>query len=240
MMKRLSLYSFCLIVLTARISLAAVVVPGDPADGVIFPDGSVSQGPRAGRIGSASTSPAGSRVGVFVFALPAQPAASSYDVISASFTFNVVSIAGPRTYNLDLYGIEARAEPKVLGGQLENMTITDHFVGSYDEDAHLILDNAIPAEFASTGLVTVSNEALRSYIATQYGPSGENAGKYVFLRLNPDIDTFSNDNSGINVSFTNSTAGDPPYLTLEFASLPEPGMLVVFAIFAVAFIRQRN
>jgi hypothetical protein len=72
----------------------------------------------------------------------------------------------------------------------------------------------------------------------QYGPDGSGAGKWVFLRLNPDMAMVPVENSGVDVAFAENATGKPT-LTVDF--VPEPAVAPVFACLAlVAATRRRR
>ncbi len=157
----------------------------------------------------------------------ANNAGSAYSAVYAFQLPNVGNVANPFTsasftvglstststwggQNLDVYGLGARSSATVLA--------SDAFCGSLDStDATRLVDNWINLNVGSvvpTGLRTVSNSALLSYLNTQYA-SGAGAGKFVFLRISPD----AMGNTWKNVKFAASeyTANPAwrPTLTLQ-------------------------
>jgi hypothetical protein len=222
--------SLCAIAASCLQARAAIVVTGDPADASIR-KGTIVNGINAKRIGAGTSSPSGSRVGVFVFLLPTPGPGELPIVSSADFALNIQTNFAGATYNLDLYGLNARAAPDVL--------ITDGYVGTSDNKAPaLIQDNFVPIDNTLTGFMHPSaagDSALAKYLTGQYGADGSGAGKYVFFRLNSDIDPPS-ENTGVDVSMAEDSMA-PPLLTITL--VPEPGILV-FGILSLALSMRRR
>jgi hypothetical protein len=212
-----------------------VVVVGDTADALIRRDGSISESV-TGRVGASKGTPgAGNRAAVFVFQLPAPGPGETAVVDKADFQFTITADQLDGAYNIDLYGLAARAQPTVLE--------TDNFFGQpLPNGPSLIQDDIIPKVNTLTGAIhpnTLGLQALAKYLNDQYGPGGLGAGGYVFLRLNPDQDP-PIENSGVDVAFANNAnAALRPQLTITF--MPEPNLAAAgVAVVGLAVWRRRR
>jgi prepilin-type N-terminal cleavage/methylation domain-containing protein/prepilin-type processing-associated H-X9-DG protein len=214
----------------------AVVVSGDVADQTTRKDGGRVNS-LTGRVGaskSGAPSAQGSRAAVFVFRLPMPGPGDLPIVQSANFEFTIVTDLKSGDYNIDLYGLGARASSTVLSG--------DHYAGPRDDtDASLIRDDILGKPTPDRGIGLVASETsapaaiaaspdgmdpLVDYLNAQYGPTGAGAGSYVFIRLNPDVEPPIED-SGVDVAFADNATGKPQ-LTITF--VPEPGTPVLLCL----------
>ena len=150
------------------------------------------------------------------------------------------TLAKPTTYNIDLYALPARTLPTTLD--------TDYFFGP--------LETAVPPTGATTRIVdnlvlpdgvTTAKEVVVpfdtgtnfvDFLNTQYGPTGSGAGKYVFLRLNPDVlQLIAPEDAGWNVNMAEATSGKP---TLVVTFVPEPTLALPVALLLLAARRSRK
>jgi hypothetical protein len=208
-----------LLVCAAPAAGAAVVVDGDPWDQIISTDGTMTDIPY-GRIGAAPTQPGpGAQTAVYAFHLPAPGANELPQVASASFRFTIRTDLANGTYDFDLFGLPARSDPEVLE--------TDNYFGptaGAPAANSLIQAGILKSDNTLTGDVQTSpagGVALAAYLNAQYGPGGAGAGKYVFLRLNPDEVPSPTETTGVEVYFADSAVGIPQ-LTVQFTPVPEP------------------
>jgi hypothetical protein len=218
---------------------ASVVVADDPADKLIRKDGSIFD-LAIGRVGSSTSgfSGAGARSAEFVFQLPTPPANTSPIVSDAKLEFTITADQPDGKYNIDLSALPARPEKTVF--------MTDNYIGTASNPTptlgSLIEAAIVPAahpagtlpEVVSTSLS--GSQALVDYLNGQYGTDGSGAGKWVFLRLNPDVDPVV-ENSGVDVAFAENGTGVPT-LTIDFA--PEPTAAPVFLCLAAGATARRR
>jgi hypothetical protein len=224
-----------LLVALAVPAQAAVVVIGDIADASIRSSGTTSNGINAKRVGASTSSPgAGSRAGVFVFQLPTPGPGELPIVNSADFALNVQTNYANTLYDLDLYGLTARAANTVL--------TEDNYFGSssgkHATDA-VLQAGFVPAGNTITGYMHPSadaDSALANYLTNQYGADGSGAGKWVFLRLNAAIVPAS-ENTGIDVSMGEDTAA-PPLLSITL--VPEPAAISLLGMLSLAACVSRR
>ncbi|HEY7115526.1 MAG TPA: hypothetical protein VH475_03010, partial [Tepidisphaeraceae bacterium] len=214
----------------------AAIVLADPADAGLRHDGTISNGLLTGRVGASTTSPGeGGRAVVYVFQLPTPPLGLS-PVTDASLSFVVSLDRQHPAYNIDLYALPARSDPAVQS--------TDAFFGPLDPAATLIEDNILPADTVQppVSLITTdpaANTSLVTWLNSQYGVDGSGAGKYVFLRLNPDIDP-PVENSGVDVVMAENAA-NVAAMTINF--VPEPATAIAGACLlglSTSFRRSRG
>lgn len=205
---------------SGRTGSASVIVMGDSASAQIQTNGNRNIGATMRLGASSSFTPAlqGSRVVVFVFQLPSPGAGEQAVVVDADFQFTITTDRTDGAYNIDLYGLGLRESATVLS--------SDNYAGEFDDsDATLLQDNLIPAAHPNNGVEAVNHTstALVDYLNDQYGLDGSGAGKYVFLRLNPD-QVPGNENTGVDVALPgNSTA--KPQLSVTF--VPEPSVIIL-------------
>jgi hypothetical protein len=220
---------------SASDAVASVLVSGDLADMLVRKDGS-RVAVATGRVGAAtSTFPTlqGRRSAVYVFRLPSPGPGDVPLAQSANFQFTIVADLPDGNYDIDLYGLPARAAPTVLSG--------DNFVPGAPSSATLIQAAIVGRAHADTGVETVTTSlsggaALVDYLNVQYGAGGSGVGQYVFLRLNPTTDP-PNQDTGVDVAFAEST-GQAPLLTITF--VPEPTCLLLLLPLGQRFFRRRQ
>ena len=194
--------------------------------------------------------------GFFFFQLPTPTAGELPIVTSATFSFYVEQANPTEAFGIDLYGLPARPTPfeidleHIFGGELMIDFSTENYFGEHDTTAVRIQDDIVPRgntmeqQWFETS--AVGSQILADYLTDQYGPTGEGAGKYVLLRMNPDMayEAFLQDPidgpTGVLVNFagvgpwdgepaSRSELGNIPTLTLEFAPVPEPSGAIVVA-----------
>lgn len=215
---------------------AAIIVTSEPDDAVFRPSGTLISGRTTSVLGASSTPPNdfGGRGILYVFQLPASDTPSPL-VSSAEFRFTVASppLATPK-YSIDLYAIPARTSPAPL--------VTDAYLGPLQTPLTnvRVVEHLLPADvpFPTGEVVTpfATDSAFVDFLNQQYGPAGTGAGKYIFLRLNPDTLPLAEDSGG-NVNMSEAATGRPT-LTLTF--VPEPAALCSTAtFFALAFLNRR-
>lgn len=171
---------------------------------------------RLGASSSFTVALQGSRVVVYVFQLPSPGAGERAVVINTDFQFTITTDRTDGAYNIDLYGLGLRESSTVQSG--------DNFAGELDDtDAALLHDNLIPAAHPNSGVEAVNHTsvALVDYLNDQYGVDGSGAGKYVFLRLNPD-QVPGNENTGVDVALPGNSTGKPQ---LAVTFIPEPSVI---------------
>ncbi len=117
---------------------------------------------------------------VVVFQLPTLPAGKEFDAASLRLYQN--SRDGAPSFNADLYGVAVSASSSVLASQ--------YYAGSSDSASILIKDNLLTSASA-TGSISTNAAELTDFLNSTYA-NGSGAGKYVFLRVNPDIAGLNN------------------------------------------------
>jgi len=206
--------------------------PTDPTLGDGFYSGTYTSG---GGFGHYS----GSYEPIFVFQLPTLAAGAMFTTASFNATLTQITsgTATAPTFNGDLYGLGARAAADVQA--------RDYFVGATDTGATLIQDNFVTPTTA-LGTLSTSSAALLSYLNVQYG-GGANAGKYVFVRINPDIQGQYNANPnagsatvpGYAFASGNATSGQPS-ITFDsgpgVSAAPEPAQMEMLALCAFGLL----
>ena len=223
--------------LWAPVVRANVVITGDSADKLIRKDGSLFD-LAIGRVGSSTSgfSGAGARSAEFVFQLPAPPANTSPIVSDARLEFTITADQPDGNYNIDLYALPGRPEKTVF--------ISDNYTDATSRQTAQLIESAIvPATHPAGTLPEVvgtnlsGSQELVKYLNDQYGADGSGAGKWVFLRLNPDTATVPIENSGFDVAFAENATGQPT-LTIDFA--PEPTAAPVFVCLAAGAATRRR
>ncbi len=230
---------FILACIGAKNATGAVVVPGDPADCVIRPNNTTSNQDvdRLGGVNTGFTNTKGSRVAVYVFRLPAPGPGQQPIVNSAIFQFTVINDLDNGDFNIDLYGLTARALSTVVPA-------TDNYVGSLDASptATLLQDNILLGVHPSNNVGTITpngsgTAALVSYLNAQYGVGGVGIGNYIFLRLNPDSPASTTVAQGYDIGFAENTTV-PPQLTIGF--VPEPSISTLMLAAALWHLGRRS
>ncbi len=207
----------------ALINGVEVFVRGDDGQRALVPqgeDGRISRSDNGGGLSTSSVTSSSILAGtyqsidanaVLVFQLPTLAPGELFT--SGSFGVKVAeNFGGLNSWNLDLYGLGARASADILG--------SDYYNGSDDTtDAVKLSDNFI-ARY-TTGLPAVETSpslgsTIADYLNTQYA-GGDNAGKYVFLRLSPDASGSNLPNDRILKVLSNeaSSIQDRPFLRYE-------------------------
>lgn len=139
------------------------------------------------------------------------------------------------TYNIDLYGL-SRAS------MIADVVVGDHYSGAADGSASLLqdayLDPSSPGDRTVIHTDVSGDSALTGWLNTMYA-GGANAGKYVFLRLNPDGPEGALPWSGYQV-MTALAGGADEKPILSFDVVPEPASAVLLAIGAAALFCRRR
>jgi hypothetical protein len=218
---------------TSAQAYANIIVPGDLSDAVLRKDGSRLMGTATGRVGAGTSffaAQQGGRDAVYVFRLPSPTVGDEPIVARASFGFTIVSDQPDGDFNIDLYGLGARAEPTVLA--------RDYYSGASDSSDATLIEKAIVSSIhPDRGIEAVTTDPqnetrLVDYLNAQYRSAG--AGQYVFLRLCPDREPINQD-SGVDVAFAERGDG-APQLTIAF---PEPCGTWAVLVFCGLLRRRR-
>ena len=242
---------------------ASTTILGDPADNEVQTDSSNSTYTQGASFVKGGSTPTDSTLGagfysgaydngsggfghysgsyepIFVFQLPTLAAGSVFTTASFNATLTQISSGNDTapTFNGDLYGLGARAAADVQA--------SDYFVGATDTGATLIQDNFVTPT-TTLGTLSTSSAALLSYLNAQYG-GGANAGKYVFVRINPDIQGQYNADPNANSATVpgyafasgNATSGQPS-ITFDSGSgvsaAPEPAQMEMLALCAFGLL----
>ena len=219
---------------------AAISVTGEPDDISFRASVTTSQFRTSSLLGATLTGDPSSRGVEYVFKLPTSDTGQT-TVRSAEFRFTITSaLAKPTTYNIDLYALPARTSPVTLD--------TDYFFGP--------LETVVPPTGATTRIVDnlalpdtvpvatevafpfATGSTFVDFLNTQYGPTGAGAGKYIFLRLNPDVLILNTtDDTGWNVNMAEATTGKP---TLVLTFVPEPTLVLPAILLFLAARRTRK
>jgi hypothetical protein len=185
-----------------------------------------------------STGDTSSRGIEYVFKLPTSDTSDS-TVRSAEFRFTVTStLAKPTTYNIDLYAVPARTSSLTLD--------TDYYFGPLETAVPptgattRIIDNVVLPDAVTTPKEVVlpfdTGSSFVDFLNAQYAASG--AGKYIFLRLNPDVLTLvATDDTGWNVNMAEATSGRP---TLVLTFVPEPTLVLPATLLLLTARRCRR
>lgn len=216
---------------------ASSLITGDTADQLIRKDNSLFN-VATGRVGASTSgfAGAGARSAEYVFQLPTPPANQQPIVSDAKLQFTITGDQPDGTYNIDLYGLPARPASTVF--------MTDNYTDPTSIPTATLIESAIvpaahPAgtlpELVSTNLT--GSQALVNYLNLQYGPDGSGAGKWIFLRLNPDTAAVTVENSGVDVAFADNATGKPT-LTVDF--VPEPTAVPILVGLALGAATRRR
>ena len=117
---------------------------------------------------------------VFVFQLPALPVGKEFS--NASLRAYQQGKDGTPSFNADLYGVGVSSSSAV--------SASDYYAGAFDSASILIKDNLLTPS-SGAGPVVTSAVELTDFLNAAYA-NGSGAGKYVFLRLNPDVAGLNN------------------------------------------------
>jgi hypothetical protein len=118
--------------------------------------------------------------GVFVFQLPFLPVGKEF--ANASLRLYYAGKTGTPTFNADLYGGRISSSSAVVAG--------DFYAGALDGGSILLEDNFLTPARATGGAIA-SSPAVTDYLNAAYD-GGSGAGKYVFVRVNPDAAGLNN------------------------------------------------
>lgn len=239
---RANLGRFALVaILLATPARAAIIVTGETDDISFRASGNVSQLRPNSLLGTMGSSGDPSSRGLeYVFKLPTSDTGQT-TVRSAEFRFTVTStLAKPTTYNVDLYALPARILPTTLD--------TDYFIGALETitpptgATTRIVDNLVLPDNVTTPKEVVvpfdTGTSFVDFLNTQYGPTGSGAGKYIFLRLNPDVlQLIAPDDTGWNANMAEATTGKP---TLVVTFVPEPTLMLPAGVLLLTTLRRRR
>jgi hypothetical protein len=217
---------------------AAVIIPGELDDLSYRASLAVSTNRVTSLLGAMSTGDPGTRGVLYIFKLPTSDTGQN-TIRSADFRFTVASALTKPTYGIDLYALPARLTTTTLE--------TDYFFGPLDTTTPptgavtRIVDNlALPDAVPSPTQVAVpfaSGSSFVDFLNAQYGADGSGAGKYILLRLNPDVLlTTAPEDTGWNVNMAEALTGKPS-LTVTF--VPEPALTLPAGLLLLAALRRR-
>ncbi len=174
------------------------------------------------------------RAYVIPFLLP-----SSLDgqtVGSANLNINLVLINRTPNFNCDVYGLDRidAAAPTVIKA--------DHYLGPLDSSNTLVADDFVTPS-STLGDYVISGQTLTDFLNTQLSAGA--AGKYIFFRINADLDGNSitaplAEERQVEFQFSTGNSGTAP--TLEINPVPEPGTisLLLFGALSIALLYGRR
>jgi hypothetical protein len=169
---------------------------------------------------------------VFFFSLPTLPSRDSLAGAELRLTFLDFTRGTPGNwefprYNVDLFGLGARATPTILNADY------------YDGDASLGTDALIAEGFATPATapgttLQVSGGGLLDFVRSLYNPDGTPVAAFAVFRANADVHLpprFSRRYSGYELASGDNTDGGgavAPQLRLTVVTVvPEPGTLTL-------------
>jgi hypothetical protein len=134
---------------------------------------------------------------------------------------------GGHNFNIDLYGLSRIADTA-------DVIPADFYIGGYDSAATLLQDNLLTPSSATgsvyhTGGNELSDTVLVNWFNGLYN-SGANAGKFAFVRFNPDRD-YAGGWAWMSYVVTTLYAGganERPVIT--FSETPEPATLLLLGL----------
>lgn len=176
--------------------------------------------------------------------LPTLPSGASFDAADLAFShFGPGAVnevggyygAGLPNYNVDLYGLSRVAT-------LPDVLPADYFSGPADATSALLqnnyLDPTSPGNRAVVHTDASGDTSLAAWLNTMYA-DGANAGKYVFLRLNPDGVQGALPWSGYQVMTAGAGGADEKPVLSYSVIVPEPSALALLGLGALALRRRR-
>ncbi len=194
------------------------------------------------RAGNSATA---GRAIVLPFQLPTLAAGEVFDTVKLSLTLMEIGpsrIAGSPgsggqvpTFGIDLYGLTHRASSAVLG--------TDFYQGSTPQSGVTMIQANFINSSTTLGLVEFSGSTLVNYLNAQYD-NGNNAGRWVFLRLNPNSAHVGTNDQRYRFSMADYSNPPNPWSAvipqLEYTVIPEPGAVALVAVGFLALILLRR
>lgn len=225
----------------AASTLSAGTITANVSDAQVKTDGSINSGQLTNwsiRVGEQNAPSAGCMV--MAFQLPTLQPGEQF--ATATFTDQLASFSGTPTFNVDFYGLSRApaVDPTVLSA--------DFYAGNSDASATRIQDNILtpssptrsskPWPYASFTTSDSGNAALAAYLNAMYA-NGANAGKYVFLRLSPDLASMPTGNNAYNITSANA-GNDFEHPTITYtvavAAIPEPATITALASAGIALL----
>lgn len=154
---------------------------------------------------------------------------------NVSFTASLNSTFGdPPNFNVDIYGISGTRTSA-------DTQLSDASNGG--TDGALLTNNfwtADPLSAIGTSYTTMPSDsaAFSAWINAQYA-GGANAGQFAFLRLSPDL--VNPPRSGYFViSANNPEVASRPFLSYDFAPVPEPATTAMAGLAALGLMARRR
>jgi hypothetical protein len=148
-------------------------LPANAADGMVDASSVVNTGHWAAEVGRNGTV----RSFIIPFQLPTLGSGNGFNGADLRLNLYANSAVG---YNADVYGLARVSDTS-------DFVVADFFLGASDETATLIQGDLFTPS-SGTGITNTDDAgdtALTDWLNLQYN-SGTNAGKFVFLRVNPD------------------------------------------------------
>ncbi len=222
---------------------AAVTILGNLADNSINNDPATRNVNSVDEIVKSGVNNPNARNVVFVFQLPTLGAGQNFNSSTLSFTLlqngatqvaNASFTAGTTPgFNLDLYGLGARATSTVATGDI-------YFGATADTTDATLLQADFITPTTGVGTVSFTGATLDNYLTAQYA-AGAGAGQFVFLRLNPDAPAGSDSSNTQNyrVSMANNT-GTTSYSKIVPQIVPEPGSFALLGLGCILAATRRR
>ncbi len=204
----------------------ADLITADSGDGTVDATAVVDTGSFNAQAGQLVTD----RAFIIPFLLPTLGAGEIFDTADLRL---MLFGSGGVTFNADVYGLSRLSA-------VSSILPADFFIGASDATATLIQDDFFTP--TSPGLGTpVNSDAtgdanLTAWLNTQYN-SGANAGQFVFIRVNSDV----NPTGDFRYDVLTQNAGgatEKPLITYS-AVVPEPGTAVLMLVGLLACRRWR-
>jgi hypothetical protein len=223
------------LVLCPLAASGGLIVVGDAADGLVDVNGVGDTEPiPAIRPGTGGNNSRG-QAAIFFFELPSF--ASRDAIAGVDLEVHYLGIDGSvPNFNLDLYGIGARAVAQIQA--------SDYYDGSgFDATSTLIQDDiVIPSTAVGPLELNVEGrESLFDFVTSLYSADGSPIDRFAVFRLNPDIDLppGSSPIRGYLVAAAEHAEDLRP--RMEISAVPEPGTLTTWLVLcAVAGLCSRS
>lgn len=214
----------------------ANVIYGNAVDGTVRDDGNISL-TTTGYLQMGAISYANhSAVGVFVFQLPTL--AANEQIATASFS-DYVQGSGVNGYQVDLYGLNYRTSPALLGteyygGPSGSAPVTDALI----QDGYIV--GAVSGNIFTTS--ATGNANLATYLNAQLSAAqtnGDASSAYVFLRVSPNTASIYISKWTINTSEA-SNIDNSPQITYTTEVIPEPVSLALLGLGSLVIFKRRR